>query len=171
MESMRYNTDNMNSKTESDGKPRFLFSGEDAEKLSNDITFLNVLLSPFSHLVPELWFDVTRLSLYPIDRSGPISYSFLWETPFTPAGRPSKYPQVAYPQIILYDYLNEWSNNTFGDIHYLKDGRIGKARLVMWRDGVCYVAYFKIPKGDHELWTWRITRRDEFSDTFLYNLP
>ena len=62
-------------------------------------------------------------------------------TPYTPTGKSSKYPLM-----LRYSYKagpNDIPpNECFGEIHYLQNGAIGKARLIFWQQGVGYFFHF-----------------------------
>lgn len=50
-----------------------------------------------------------------------------------------------------------YGHSSFGDVYYLPDGKIGKAKIYMWRNDTLFTAMFKIPKGQKHLAIWRIT--------------
>ena len=67
-------------------------------------------------------------------------------TPLTPKGKAAKYPLTLYFANHKQEDL-DFNHDRFGEIQYLQNGSIGKARLICWeyRDG--YFVYLGIVKG------------------------
>ena len=42
------------------------------------------------------------------------------------------------------NYIKEWGNDTFGEIYYLQSGKIGKVRIIFWRDKLLTVIHLKL---------------------------
>lgn len=139
----------MPSIVESDGKPRYLFKGQYQSDLESHIDFLNSILLQNIALLQGIDDPfIPPLNYIPIkDQKGPTNYTFLWENEKTPTGKDPKYRYVVYFNTSKGDYLKDWGNNTFGDIHYLQNGDIGKARVVIWRDKKLHVVHMKLIKG------------------------
>ena len=132
---------------ENDMKPRFLFQGIYADRIKRDVTYLNAILigNRSKYHIPRLYMDVNEINFAPHPgTSGPVNYSFLWLNDLTPTGKLPKYVQTAYLVTKCDNYLLEWGEETRAQIHYLKDGVIGKARIVMWRNKKLYVAHFAL---------------------------
>lgn len=80
-----------------------------------------------------------------------FSYRFdTWETyyewtPFTQSGKSAKYPLVLH---YAYASNNLPPNECFGELQYLQNGAIGKARLIFWCEKIGYFIYLGQTKNN-----------------------
>ncbi len=135
-----FDIEKMPSITESDGKPRYLFEGNNCALLNSDIKLINKSLkeNSFELIIPELNFNTNLPS------GGPVNYTFLWLNEFTPTGKKPKYIYTVYFNTFVGNYIKEWGNDTFGEIYYLQSGKIGKVRIIFWRDKLLTVIHLKL---------------------------
>ncbi len=134
----------------------YLIPKSEQPKLDKDICFVNQILEnerigidrPF---IPELNYDVDPCF------KGPCNYSKLKVLPLTPTGKSPKYKYCVRFATFKGDYLKDWGNDTFGDLYYLPDGSIGKARIIMWRDKMLTVVHMKLV--DNQLSISKIERK------------
>ena len=59
-------------------------------------------------------------------------FTFYEACPYTQTGKLSKYPLSLHYAYASHKDLNP-PQDYFGEIHYMQDGRIGKARLIFWQ--------------------------------------
>lgn len=68
-------------------------------------------------------------------------YTFFECTPYTKTGKNAKYPLILHYATKSLDSV-EASTKFFGDIHYMQDGTIGKAKLINWIKNKCYIIQY-----------------------------
>lgn len=131
--------------TESDGKPRYLFTGNYCDEINGDINAINKLLSEQEEIVnriPKPYIPQINFIKDPSCK-GPLNYSFLQINSPTATGRVPKYTQVVHFRVKINNYFEEWRNASFGEIYYLQNGQIGKVRVILWRNSNLYVIHIK----------------------------
>jgi len=74
------------------------------------------------------------------------NYSFYKCIPLTPSGKQSKYPMVLHYAYKEHSELLP-AQDYFGEIYYLQNGSIGKARLIFWNHKDGYIIHLGIIKG------------------------
>lgn len=136
---------NMPFRIENDGKPRYLFYGKDIIRLDNDIDLINTVLfqniNRFKNTSDPF---IPPLNYVPNDSFiGPINYTFLWLNDPTPSGKKPKYIYTVYFNTFKGNFITDWGNNTFGEIYYLQNGEVGKAKIVIWRNKILSVAHIR----------------------------
>lgn len=120
-----------------------LISDENKKQIANDLKLLgtyvessckSLCIEDNLHINPsELKFDV---SIH--DKSNTTLYFTHFEcNPYTKAGKKSKFPLILHYATPAYHEFDP-PTNFFGDIYYLQDGTIGKARLIYWVHHVMY---------------------------------
>lgn len=75
--------------------------------------------------------------------------------PNTKTGKPAKYSYWLFFCMLRKDQNYAIDDDTFGEVFFYPSGRIGKARVIFWRDRKCYVAEFRSTKTE-ELYLWRV---------------
>ena len=108
-----FDLEKMPSLTESDGKPRYLFEGNNCVLLNSDIELINKSLSNnnIDLIIPEPNFNTNLPS------GGPINYTFLWLNELTPTGKKPKYVYTVYFNTFIGNYIKEWGNDACSDLY------------------------------------------------------
>ena len=124
----------------------FLFSPSEQNTLNHDIIGINKILSnnnDIYRIVPHC--SIPKLN-YEIDEEfkGPCNYTRLSILPLTPTGKQPKYKYMVRFATFKGNYIKEWGNDTFGEIYYLQSGKIGKVRIIFWRDKLLTVIHLKL---------------------------
>ena len=96
--------------------------------------------------------------------SGMDDYTRLIILPLTPTGKKPKYPLEMKVCLLSQDehwkILQNTCKEIFGDIWYLNDGKIGKARIICWnyagRNSRCYI--FQIRRGENGLFLQKVDK-------------
>lgn len=96
--------------------------------------------------------------------SGMDDYTRLIILPLTPTGKKPKYPLEMKVCLLSQDehwkILQNTGKEIFGDIWYLNDGKIGKARIICWnyagRNSRCYI--FQIRRGENGLFLQKVDK-------------
>lgn len=70
----------------------------------------------------------------------PIDFAFILHSPLTKTGKKSKFPFELY--------LGSSSDGTNGEIYYLQNGNIGKARLWVWFNHRCHTVHYAIKNAE-----------------------
>lgn len=118
-----------------------------------DLNGINLIIREsrkLSNLIP-------RRICIPIDeiifeqKDARYGYTKLICTPYTNNGRLSKYPA----KLSFMTDLSKSGNATFGDIFYNSDGKVSKADINIWQNGISY--FFKLGSVDEILVVKRIT--------------
>lgn len=112
---------------------------QDIPLLKSEISYINDMIAyacKLSNMSIALKIDISKFEY------GLFLQNTHYEwTPFTPSGKPSKYPLM-----LRYIYKNKYDapppNECFGEIYYLQNGEIGKARLIFWRENIGYFFNF-----------------------------
>lgn len=101
----------------------------DKALLATEFEYINSIVKyacNLAHIRSELSVDTTKF-FYGLE---PLQTHYT-QTPFTPSGKKSKYPLTLH-----YAYKNsgdiDATRDRFGEIYYLQNGAIGKARLIFW---------------------------------------
>ena len=115
---------------------------EDQEIISYEIDQINKLVSyalKLSHIKRRFRIDASRFVYLK-------SHTYYEGNPFTPSGRPKKIPLILH-----YDYKNDdqilesdIDRDFFGEIGYLQNGHIAKARLIFWFKKEGYIIHLGI---------------------------
>ncbi|HJB19859.1 MAG TPA: hypothetical protein H9782_11490 [Candidatus Bariatricus faecipullorum] len=120
-----------------------LISGENRNQVINDLSLLESHVETYCkslcikdnlHINPqELKFDIsthekTNTALY---------FTYFECNPYTKTGKKAKFPLILHYATPAYYEFNP-TINFFGDIYYLQDGNIGKARLIYWIHHIMY---------------------------------
>ncbi|MFR5456006.1 MAG: hypothetical protein ACLTIB_14565 [Anaerostipes hadrus] len=115
---------------------------EDKEIISYEIDQINKLVSyalKLAHIKRRFRIDASRFVYLK-------SHTYYEGNPFTPSGRPKKIPLTLH-----YDYKNDdqvlefdIDRDFFGEIGYLQNGHIAKARLIFWFKKEGYIIHLGI---------------------------
>lgn len=132
------------------GEIWYLFNIHNAEILDKDVEVINKILKGNeqlaanvpNHYIPTLNYDDK------LQTNGPTNYTYLSVNNKTPTGRSPKYKYVVHFNTFVGDYLKEWGNDTFGEIHYLQNNTIGKVRIIMWRNKILTVIHLNNKEGN-----------------------
>lgn len=124
--------------------------------LNKDIDYINQVLNDNAICIRDRYIPALNYDEDP-DFRGPCNHTKLEIIPLTPTGKKPKYKAFVRFATFKGDYHKDWGNDTFGDIYYLQDGTIGKAKIIMWRDKVLTVVHLKII--DNELKIYKIDRK------------
>lgn len=113
--------------------------------------------------VESLKFDVTYS-----EKTGSKQYFTFFEcTPYTPTGKLSKFPLILH-----YATKNHmkatFQQDYFGEIYYLQDGNIGKARLIYWIEHSMYL--FSMGLKGKTLVVQKIEKSTEGNKEIIYKL-
>lgn len=112
-------------------------TSENQEKLIADVLSLNQYIEESKKDLPQIPKDL-------IIKKEDISFkkdspSFLECKPYTPTGKVSKYPLTAH---FLNNKSGDWEKDALrsinGEIYYMQDGSIGKARIICWYKHIGY---------------------------------
>lgn len=105
------------------------------------LSSINTLLATASRNIPLLKssfkIDVGKI-MFQKYKDG-YGYTTLICTPYTFTGKVSKYP--VYLSFMTRMDINSYS--ALGELHYEKDGKIGKGTTTIWRGGTCWSFSFK----------------------------
>ncbi|MFA6253489.1 MAG: hypothetical protein WC687_04460 [Patescibacteria group bacterium] len=119
-----------------DGKLYLLYDGN-REKAESDILTLN----KYMDIAQE------RCSSIGPNRIEPSKFSYARKTnelnnfiffkvkPYTPTGKPSKYPLVLYFNQEMLPMGDANNDQVFGEIQYLKNSSIGAVKIIQWYKG------------------------------------
>lgn len=144
-------------------------SGQNHQQAIDDLLYLNNFVKEalsLAHLDVDLNLDSTQIKFSSWTRpSGDIEYSVYFEcTPYTPTRKLSKYPLILHYSTADINPVFSY----FGEIYYMRDGSIGKARMIFWLDHTLYVIELAIRDG--ALCVRKFSRtKDNISDT-LYKI-
>lgn len=121
----------------------YLIPKSEQTKLNNDIDFINHILKKGkidikNGYIPALNYDIDS------NFKGPCNFSKLEVITTTPTGKNPKYKAFVRFATFKGDYDKDWGNDTFGEIYYLQNGAMGKARIIMWRDRALTVVHLKL---------------------------
>ncbi|MBS6956661.1 MAG: hypothetical protein KH230_26015 [Enterocloster asparagiformis] len=95
-------------------------------------------------------------------------YTFFECTPYSKTGKNTKYPLTLHYATKNLDSIDS-ETNFLGDIHYMQDGTIGKAKLINWIKRKCYVLEYGMVGGTLALKS--VTTTDNKGNkTILYKL-
>ena len=95
------------------------------------------------------------------------NYTFYEAQPYTPTGRPSKYPLVLHYAYATHNDLNP-SQDYFGKLYYTKSGDIGKARLIFWERKSGYMIHLALV--DNQLVVKKVERNTPANWKTIYKL-
>ena len=119
---------------------------------SADMSVLQAEISYINHIL-QLACQLSEISSSFSINHDKLKYGLkMYEThyewmPHTKSGKPAKYPlmlRYAYDDI----YNPTPPNECFGEVYYLTDGTIGKARLIFWSNKTGHVFYFGQTNGN-----------------------
>lgn len=141
----------------------FFIDGHNRETATDDILQLNRYLAQGNEENPNIpLFQIGSDIRYEPSRLGMDDYTRLYMLPLTPTGKKPKYPLTM--KFVLLSQDEHWSRSTtggteiFGQIWYLQNGEIGKAKIVCWKyakqDYGCYV--FQIRKSKDGLFLQKV---------------
>lgn len=110
----------------------YLISPNDTHTITEDILELNQLL--FAAHKTCTFFPLRKISkenLFFTKRivNGSNAFCFISFEPRTQTGKEAKYPIVFHLNV---------TPNFFGEIYYLQNGQIGKARIIAWSNNQCF---------------------------------
>lgn len=71
------------------------------------------------------------------------NFTFYEAQPYTPTGRPAKYPLVLQYAYSTHEDLNS-PRDYFGSLSYTQDGNIGKAQLIFWKRKKGYMIHLAL---------------------------
>lgn len=117
--------------------------------IKSEIDYVNWIVAfacKLSNIKTKLYIDMDKLAYGLPGKTTPSKTHYEW-VPFTPSGKPAKYPLVLH-----YSYKapsnTSLLNECFGEIYYLQDGAIGKARLIFWNGRPGYFLYLGQTKNE-----------------------
>lgn len=108
-----------------------------------------------------------KLSIDTYEFSYSHNYTFYEAQPYTPTGRPSKYPLVLHYAYATHNDLNP-SQDYFGELYYTKSGDIGKARLIFWERKSGYMIHLALV--DNQLVVKKVERNTPANWETIYKL-
>ncbi len=123
----------------------YLPNVSDKDNITNDILQLNDYLlqaTALVKIVPNLQINANDIE-FRFDKvlpDEPIEFCTFIYTPDTPTGKASKYP-------LKLGFYCKRTSNIQGEIEYLQNGEIGKARIIIWYKGTLYLVHILDKKG------------------------
>lgn len=141
----------------------FFIDGHNREIATSDILQLNRYLAQGSEENSNIpIFQIGSDVRYEPSQLGMDDYTRLYTLPLTPTGKNPKYPLTMKFALLSQD--EHWRSSTtggteiFGQLWYLQNGEIGKAKVICWNyakpDYGCYV--FQIRRGKDGLFLQKI---------------
>lgn len=149
-----------------EGEKVYLLENEEYIKHNNSVKSLNAILDMCIDYIPNT--KIKKIVGIPKNESlkNIRNFSLHLFNSFTPSGRPSKYPEVLK---FVTKEEEDFTDNIFGDVYYLKNGEIGKARIIIWKDHKVFTVNIISNKG--QLMVNRIYgMNDEHKTILLYKL-
>jgi len=123
----------------------YLPNVSDKDNITKDVLQINDYLLQAMTLVkifPNLQISANDIE-FKFDKvlpDEPTEFCTFIYTPNTPTGKVSKYP-------LKLGFYCRRTNNIQGEIEYLQNGEIGKARIIIWHKGTLYLVHILDKKG------------------------
>ena len=123
----------------------YLPNVSDKDNITKDVLQINDYLLQAMTLVkifPNLQISANDIE-FKFDKvlpDEPTEFCTFIYTPNTPTGKASKYP-------LKLGFYCRRTNNIQGEIEYLQNGEIGKARIIIWHKGTLYLVHILDKKG------------------------
>lgn len=95
------------------------------------------------------------------------NFTFYEAQPYTPTGRPAKYPLVLQYAYSTHEDLNS-PQDYFGSLSYTQDGNIGKAQLIFWKRKKGYMIHLALV--DNQLVVKKVERNTPANWETIYKL-
>lgn len=129
----------------------YLLCGSNRLKAGTDILKLNGYMDIAQKFCPSIGPNriVAEKFVYSRQRNDLNNFIFLRATPFTPTGKPSKFPLILYFNHQMLPIATENTDQVFGEIQYLKNGVIGAAKIIQWYAGRLKI--ISLAQKDNEL--------------------
>lgn len=143
----------------------YLFTDDNKYIAKQHILSLNAFLEDAVNLVPQMpAHKITTVSFVP-DGEDYINYTFFKCVPYTNAGKVSKYPMEVHFRTNKFG-IDSAKDNIFGEIYYMANGEMGKAKIVCWKNKKNHVIECAIK--DDELTISKIYSNDSTGKSILY---
>ena len=127
-----------------------LIKGPNYERVLSDVNVLNRLMAKFNESNPS--FPVTRITELRVDppdkESCVIDYCGIIRTPNTPTGKAPKYTDKLLFYTNSFQSVSATSDDVFGEIFYMANGSIGKAKVVRWFKRKCFIVHIGLINGE-----------------------